>query len=74
MACLSVDGKPNETGIKMLRALKNGLTTPEDVAKDSGLALFRVRSGLRNLTGAGYVVQKGDGYALSDKGEEFLQK
>ena len=74
MACLSVDGKPTETGISMLSALKKGLTTPEDVAKDSGLALFRVRSGLRNLTGAGFSVQKGDGYALSDKGADFLKK
>ena len=73
MACLSADGKPNEIGISMLNSLKKGLSSPEDVAKDSGLALFRVRSGLRNLTGAGYVVQKGDGYGLSNKGTEFLK-
>lgn len=73
MACLSIDGKPTESGIRMLSALKKGLSSPEDVAKDSGLALFRVRSGLRNLTGAGYAVQKGDGYALSDKGADVLK-
>ena len=72
MACLSADGKPTEMGISMLSALNKGLTSPDEIAKDTGLPLFRVRSGLRNLTEAGYVTAQGEGYKISEKGSEAL--
>ncbi len=72
MACISPDGKPTESGTKMLRALESGLGTPEEIAKQVGLPLFRVRSGLRELTQAGLANQKDDGYELSPKGIELL--
>jgi len=72
MACISPDGKPTESGSKMLRALKTGLGTPEEIAKEAGLPLFRVRSGLRELTEAGLSSQKADKYELSSKGGEVL--
>jgi predicted transcriptional regulator len=72
MACISPDGKPTESGTKMLRALKAGLGAPEEIANEAGLPLFRVRSGLRELTEAGLVSQKGDKYELSPKGGEVL--
>ena len=72
MACISPDGKPTESGTKMLRALQAGLGAPEEVASEAGLPLFRVRSGLRELTEAGLASQKGDKYELSPKGVEVL--
>ena len=72
MACISPDGKPTESGANMLRALKVGLKAPEEVAKDAGLPLFRVRSGLRELTQAGLANQKGDKYELTGKGTELI--
>jgi len=72
MACVSPDGKPTESGTKMLRALKSGLETSEEIAKDAGLPLFRVRSGLRELTQAGLANQKDGKYELSPKGAELL--
>jgi predicted transcriptional regulator len=72
MACISPDGKPTESGSKMLRALKAGSGSPEEVAKETGMPLFRVRSGLRELTEAGLAGQKGDKYELSSKGSEML--
>ena len=72
MACISPDGKPTESGSKMLRALKAGLSAPEEVAKETGMPLFRVRSGLRELAEAGLASQKGDKYELSPKGGEVL--
>jgi DNA-binding IclR family transcriptional regulator len=72
MACISPDGKPTESGAKMLRALQAGLKSPEEVAQETGLPLFRVRSGLRELTQAGLASQKGDKYELSPKGAEVL--
>jgi len=72
MACISPDGKPTESGTKILRALKSGLGSAEEVAKDAGLPLFRVRSGLRELTQAGLANQKDDKYELSPEGVELL--
>jgi len=56
----------------MLRALKSGLWSPEEIAKDAGLPLFRVRSGLRELTQGGLANQKNDKYEITDKGEELV--
>jgi len=73
MACISPDGKPTESGTKMLHALKSGLGSPEEIAKDAGLPLFRVRSGLRELTQAGLASQKNDKYELTEKGAELIE-
>jgi len=73
MACISPDGKPTESGAKMLRALKPGSVSPEEIAKDAGLPLFRVRSGLRELAQAGLANQKNDKYEITDKGAELIE-
>jgi predicted transcriptional regulator len=73
MACVSPDGKPTESGTKMLRALQSGLGSPEEIAQNAELPLFRVRSGLRELAQAGLVDQKEDRYALSQKGAELIK-
>jgi DNA-binding IclR family transcriptional regulator len=73
MACISPDGKPTESGSKMLRALKAGSGAPEEVAKEAGLPLFRVRSGLRELSEAGLAKQKGDRYELSEEGAKLIK-
>jgi len=72
MACISPDGKPTESGTKLLRALKSGLSSAEDIAQDTGLPLFRVRSGLRELAGAELATEKGEGYELSPTGNELI--
>lgn len=72
MACISPDGKPTESGTKLLRALKLGLSSAEDIAQEIGLPLFRVRSGLRELAGAELVTEKGESYELSPKGNELV--
>ena len=73
MSCISPDGKPTESGTKMLRALQSGLGSPEDIAENAGLPLFRVRSGLRELAQAGLANQEDDKYELSPKGIELLE-
>ena len=73
MACISPDGNPTESGARMLRALNSGLGSPEEIAQDVGLPLFRVRSGLRELTQAGLANQKNDKYEISDKGTELIK-
>jgi len=73
MACISPDGKPTESGSKMLRALRAGLKSPEEIAKEAGLPLFRVRSGLRELTQAGLAKQRDDRYELSEDGAKLIK-
>jgi len=73
MACISPDGKPTESGTKMLRALQAGLGSPEEIANNTGLPLFRVRGGLRELTQAGLAKQRDDRYELSEKGAELVK-
>jgi len=73
MACISPDGKPTESGSKMLRALQAGLKSPEEISSEAGLPLFRVRSGLRELTEAGLAKQRDDRYELSEKGAELIK-
>lgn len=72
MACISPDGKPTESGKKMLLALQKGMRSPEDIAKATGLPLFRVRSGLRELTQAALTEQKGENYQLTSRGAALL--
>ncbi len=72
MACISPDGKPTATGARMLRAIKPGCETPEEIARETGIPLFRVRSGLRDFTEAGFVILKMDKYKVTDKGAGFL--
>ena len=72
MACISPDGKPTASGGKMLTALKEGPCSAEEVAQSSGLPLFRVRSGLRELAQSGLASQDGDKYKLSPQGSKLV--
>ena len=71
-ACVSPDGKPTESGARMLRALQEGATSAEHVAGTTGLPLFRVRGGLRDLAQAGLAEAEGEGYRMSSKGVDLL--
>jgi predicted transcriptional regulator len=72
MACVSPDGKPTESGTKMLRALKAGPKSPEEVARETGLPLFRVRSGLRDLTQTGLAIERGSKHELTEQGAKLI--
>jgi predicted transcriptional regulator len=73
MACISPDGKPTASGAKMLRALKSKPASAEEITQSAGLPLFRVRSGLRELTQAGLVTETGGRYDITDKGKELIK-
>jgi predicted transcriptional regulator len=73
MACIRPDGRPTESGVKILRALRSGLGSPEEVANNAGLPVFRVRSGLRELVQAGLANQKNGEYEISQKGAEVIE-
>ena len=74
MPCVSADGKPTESGVATLRSIKAGASTPGEIAAATGRQLFLIRSGLRELVGAGLVELKGDKYTVTADGEKVLAK
>jgi predicted transcriptional regulator len=73
MPCVSPDGKPTTSGMTTLKALRNAVLSPEEIAVKTGQPLFRVRSGLRELKSAGLVEETEDKYKLSKTGETAIQ-
>lgn len=69
MPCVSPDGKPTSSGMAVLKSLKDGKLSSEEIANKTGQPLFRVRSGLRELKSAGFVEETEDKYSLSKNGE-----
>jgi predicted transcriptional regulator len=72
MPCVNPDGKPSDSGMNMLRAIQGGKQTAEDIAAATGMPMYRVRSGLREMAEAGFVVQSNDVVSLSDEGHLLL--
>jgi len=56
----------------LLKSLKNGVLSPDEIANITGQPLFRVRSGLRELKKAGFVEEKEGKYRLSKNGEMLV--
>jgi hypothetical protein len=56
----------------MLRALNDGLETPEQIAANAHVPLFRARSGLRDMEAFGLVSVQGGKYKLEAKGKELI--
>lgn len=71
MACISADGTLTESARKMLQVLQSP-ATPEEVAQATGLPLFRVRSGLREMAQAGLVEEQEGRYTLTEAGRQKL--
>lgn len=69
MACISSDGTLTESARKMLEALRTPASA-EEVAQTTGLPLFRVRSGLRELVQAGLVEEREGHYQLTESGKQ----
>ena len=72
LPCVSADGKPTKSGIVTLSSLKSGALTPNAVSETTGQALFKVKSGLRELVNAGFVKQVEDKYQLTPEGSELV--
>ncbi len=66
MACVNADGTLSASGRAILGAVEQP-ATPEQVAAATGLPLFRVRSGLRELVAAGLVSEDGLLFAAASR-------
>ena len=71
MACIGSQGELTESALKMLTALEKP-GTAEDVAARTGLPLFRVRGGLREMAEAGLVELKDGAYSPTRRGLDLL--
>jgi predicted transcriptional regulator len=69
MACVNADGTVTATAKALLKSLETPLSA-EEIAGRLGLPLFRIRSSLRELTEAGFVVIQGDKYQVSEEGRK----
>ena len=72
MPCLNADGRPTDSGAKILRALHMRPSSPERIANSTGIPLFRVRSGLRELAAASIVRSNGKDYEITEKGNILI--
>ncbi|MGD0355667.1 MAG: hypothetical protein ABSB31_09515 [Dehalococcoidia bacterium] len=72
MAVVGPDGAPTESGSKILLAIMAEMSTPELIAQSTGLALFLIKSGLRDLEKARLIRRDEERYVLDQKGIELL--
>jgi DNA-binding IclR family transcriptional regulator len=71
MACIGSQGELTESARKMLTALEKP-GKAEDVAVRTGLPLYRVRGGLREMSEAGLVELNGSAYSPTQRGVALL--
>lgn len=75
MACVKSDGTISASAISILKALHGVTLSPGEIAQETGLPFFRVRSSLRELEESGLVIQvSADAYTISPLGEACLQE
>ena len=67
MACINSDGTLVASARAILTAAKKP-STPEQLAVATGLSLYRVRGGLRELTYAGLIAESAGIYQLTEAG------
>lgn len=71
MACINPDGTITESAKALLRIIGDPLN-PEEISSKLGQPLFKVRSSLREMEGAGFVMSDGAKYKITEKGKEKL--
>jgi predicted transcriptional regulator len=71
MACVNPDGTVTESAKALLAAVENPLT-PEEISKQVGQPLFKVRSSIREMVQAELVKEEGGKYILTEKGREKI--
>jgi hypothetical protein len=71
VACINSDGTLVASARAMLTASRKP-STPGQIAAATGLSVYRVRGGLRELTAAGLVAELNGIYQLTGAGEARL--
>jgi hypothetical protein len=72
MPCIESGGRLSESGRRILAALLTS-NTLEEVAERTGLPLFRIRSGAREMLQAGLVEEKAGVLGVTAAGRSALE-
>lgn len=72
MSCIDGSGKLSESGRRILAALSHPVTL-EEAARETGLPLYRIRSGAREMMRAGLIEENAGAYKSTRAGEALLQ-
>jgi predicted transcriptional regulator len=70
--CVKPDGTLSPNADTILKECRQPVTIDE-MALATGLRSFRIKSSIRELTGAGLLEQDGDRYRITPIGEEVLK-
>lgn len=73
MPCIDSRGEIDENARKILAAVSQPATL-DAVAEKSGLPLYRVRSGVRELAASGLAEMQGDACVITEAGRAALAK
>ena len=71
MACVNPDGTISESAKALLNIVQNPLT-PEEISKQVGQPLFKVRSSLREMAQAELVKEEAGKFSITEKGKEKI--
>ncbi len=71
MACINSDGSLSASARAILDAARTS-STPEQLGRTTGLSLYRVRGGLRELVNAGLIQESRGLYQLTEAGDARL--
>lgn len=73
MACVNAKGEISDAARQILRAMLE--TSPlAQVAAQTGLPLYRIRSAVRELSGAGFAAESEDGWQTTKSGREAMER
>lgn len=72
MACVNATGEITESARQILIALLEAAPLPQ-VAAQTGLPLYRIRSAMRELAEAGLAVETEDGWKTTETGHNAIQ-
>lgn len=73
-ACVNEKGQLSPAGKKLLGSLAVESLTTQDISKNSGLPIFKVRSNLREMLNAELIIEENNQYKISEKGKQILKK
>jgi predicted transcriptional regulator len=71
MACVNPDGTVSESAKALLSIVQDPLT-PEEISKQVGQPLFKVRSSLREMAQAELVREEDGKFIITEKGKEKI--
>ena len=73
MACVNASGEISEPARQILSAMMEPASLPQ-VAVQTGLPLYRIRSATRELSEAGFAVESENGWKTTETGRNAMER